>query len=199
MVRELVLSRAFAMTSEATPASFLKDPDNRLLWRFDRRRMEAEALRDSMLRVAGILDEAVGGPMFPTNLGSVHKYTFDNQRRSIYQPIFRNNIHSMFAVFDVADPNLVVGSRSTSTLPTQSLFLMNSPRVMAWAEAAAKRLLALPEAERLDTFYRLAFARDPRASERQLADAFLGATPDQKAWAQYVQTLFASNEFRYVF
>ena len=196
LVRELVLSRAFALGGGIDPGSHQVDPENRLHWRYSPRRIEAEALRDAMLSVSGLLDDRVGGP--GAKVSSVFAHKFTDTRRSVYQPVFRNNIHPMFSVFDVADPNLVTGRRSASTLPTQALFMMNHPQVAEWAAAAAKRFEAMPESERLDAVYLACFARPPRPGERGLADEYLGDDPGPDAWTTLVHTLFASAEFAWL-
>src|SRR5262249_7364278 len=134
------------------------DPENRLLWRMNRRRLDAEAIRDSILMVSGGLDPAVGGPTMKPRTTVGGDYPFDDARRSVYTPIFRNKLLELFEVFDFADPNISMGRRNTSTVATQALYFLNSPFVMDQARAAAKSLLAQPhldDASRVERAYRL--------------------------------------------
>ncbi len=117
LIREIILSRVFRMSTTAEATSAAVDPENRLLWRANRRRVDAEVLRDSMLAISGQLDLTTGGltirKIEQYDLG----YKFDSVRRSVYVPAFRNTMLDLFEVFDIANPNLVVGNRNTSTLP----------------------------------------------------------------------------------
>jgi hypothetical protein len=186
------------------------DPENRLLWRQNRRRLEAEALRDAILTVSGRLDLAQGGPAIPADTKSEFDYRYTSRRRSVYVPVFRNTLHPIFAFFDFAEPNLVTGRRNTSTLPTQALYLMNDPWIMDQARHAAERILAerdLDDVARLDRLYVRALGRPATATERQLAIRYLsldldpGAnSPQQRvsAWTNLCQIVFGCIDFRYV-
>jgi hypothetical protein len=200
-----VLSRTYQLSCSGRPDALAADPENRLLWRGNRRRLEAEALRDAILAVSGRLDRAVGGPTVPRGTASEYGYRFDDTRRSVYTPVFRNRLLELFEAFDFADPNLVVGRRNVSTVATQALYLMNSPFVMEQARHAARALLAVPDLDdggRVDRAYRLALGRAPTARERELALTFVAgeASPQQRpaAWERFYQALFACIDFRYV-
>jgi hypothetical protein len=212
MIRQIMLSNVYQLSSRADGRAKSVDPENRLLSHANRRRLEAEALHDAILFVSGRLDIQMGGPTIRPNTRSELGYNFDGNRRAVYIPVFRNALHEIFEVFDFADPNLVMGGRNTTTLPTQALFLMNSPLVMDQAEHAARRLLdELPDADdrqRLETAYRSALGRPPTPSEEELAVQYLtrftaagGDSIEQQqveAWAMVFQTLFACLDFRYV-
>jgi hypothetical protein len=180
--------------------------ENRLLWRQNRRRLEAEAIRDAMVYVTGRMDLKLGGPNIRPGTAVERDYKFDDVRRSVYTPVFRNHLHELFAVFDFPDPNLVAGRRAVSTVAPQALYLLNSPLVMEQAQHAAKKALAEPnlsDAERIDRAYRAALGRLPGERERQIALAYLreagnGATQRQTTWEQFYQVLFSSIDFRYV-
>ena len=207
-IRRIMLSRTYQQSSRANPAAAKVDPENRLLSRMNRRRLDAEALRDAILAVSGQLDLTVGGPTIEPGTKSELEYQFNTVRRSVYVPVFRNNLLEIFEVFDFADPNLVIGRRNTSTLPTQALYLMNSPFAMEQAGFAAERLLAAPnldDAGRIDRAYQLALGRPPTPRERELALEYLSDMDDEiegstraEAWAGLCQALFASIDFRYV-
>jgi hypothetical protein len=186
------------------------DPENRLLWRANRRRLGAEVIRDAMLAVAGRLDRSLGGSAVAargeqavTNNNSMGGLPTDKvTRRSVYLPIIRNDLPAIVEVFDFADPDVSTGRRDATTVPTQALFLMNSPFVADQARAAAAGLLYLPSDRRLPALYCLAFGRAPNAGESALVSAFLReyrpAGREEEAWAAVCQAVFASTEFRFV-
>jgi len=207
LIREIMLSQAYQMSSDE-PASELAqriDPENRLLWRMNRRRLDAESIRDAMLVVGSSLDRSAGGPMVAPNTIE-RDFRFSDTRRSVYTPVFRNRLLELFEVFDFADPNTCMGRRNTSTVATQALYLLNNPFVMEQARRAALAALAVPgldDAARLDRAYRAALGRLPTQRERQLALAFLNEAGNAvaervAAWERLYQTLFACIDFRYV-
>jgi len=208
LIREIILSRVFRMSTTAEATSAAVDPENRLLWRANRRRVDAEVLRDSMLAISGQLDLTTGGltirKIEQYDLG----YKFDSVRRSVYVPAFRNTMLDLFEVFDIANPNLVVGNRNTSTLPTQALYLMNNPFVIEQSGLAAKRLLGETRqsvaTERLRLAYLKTLGRNPTEEETRLALSYLAQFGDktdereQDAWTSLFHALFASLDFRYI-
>jgi hypothetical protein len=215
LVRTLVLSQAYQMAIVENRRAAHLDPDNRLLWRANRRRLDAEVIRDSMLAVAGRLDCTIGGSGVadlgeqavrndnsPTSLAAER-----STRRSIYLPIIRNDLPPILEIFDFADPDVTTGRRDTTTVPTQALYLMNSPFVFEQAQAAATRLLTLPADSRLPLLYRRALGRYPTAREVDRAGIFLSgyrpqrggsADAEKAAWTALCQALFGSAEFRSV-
>jgi hypothetical protein len=207
LIREIMLTRAYQMSSEAD-AEVAKvaqkvDPENRLLWKANQRRLDAEAIRDTILMVSGNLDRAVGGPTIKKGTTLERDYQFIDTRRSIYTPVFRNKLHELFEVFDFPDPNITMGRRNVSTVAPQALYLMNSAFVMQQARLASDKLLAtanLDDAARIDRAYHDALGRAPSERERRLALRFLNQESGQRAeaWAQLYQTLFACIDFRYV-
>ncbi|HLU46831.1 MAG TPA: DUF1553 domain-containing protein, partial [Planctomycetota bacterium] len=213
LVRTLVLSRTFRRSSADDVANASTDPEARLLWRLPRLRLEAEALRDAMLAVSGELDLAMGGPTMDRQYPSEFDYVFDGNgppfRRSVYLPALRNARPPIFDAFDFANPNLVTGRRTRSTLPTQALYLLNSEFVVDRARQAALRLsrFDLPNDEARVAFaLKLALGRAPRDGEMDAALASLarGGGGDDASdadrlerWARLFHALFASVEFRY--
>ncbi|MGE0376723.1 MAG: DUF1553 domain-containing protein, partial [Planctomycetaceae bacterium] len=207
LIREIMLSRAYRLSSERSAEARAIDPENRLLSHRNRRRLDAEALYDSILALSGRLDPTVGGNTIRAETKSEYSYEFDVGRRAVYLPVFRNCLPDLFTVFDFPDPNLSVGRRTVSTLSTQALLFMNSPFVMEQSRHAARRLLSNPEMtddDRLESLYNQALGRSPIASERQLATAFVGqldptneATP-QARWTGLVQAVMSSLDFRYL-
>ncbi len=211
--RLIVLSAAYQQSSAASAAALRTDPDNVLLAHFPRRRLGAEEIRDTILSVAGDLDTSRGGPHpFPEvktwNFTQHNPFAavYDHHRRSVYLMTQRIKRHPFLALFDGADPNSSTGQRDATTVPTQALFFLNDPFVHAASEHLAARLLALPEAERLDRATRLCFGRTATMEERQLAARFLAesgasannAEATRRAWASWARVLMASNEFLYV-
>lgn len=224
LIRDLVLSHAYRTSSHAaTPESAARglasDPENRLLWRFPRRRLDAEALRDAMLAASGQLDLKVGGPNIkddsvlkessstnPTEYG----YVFADTRRSVYTPAFRNRMHELFEVFDFANQNSAVAERNVTTVAPQALLMLNSEFVMQQAQAAAARSAArglapnesLTEDQRLTRAFIETLGREPSPEERTIAAAAVTVEGDAAAklaaWQRFYQALFGSVDFRYL-
>jgi hypothetical protein len=152
LIRTVVLSRTFAMSSRHNEAANSVDPDNRLLWRSHRRRLNPETLRDAMLLAAGTLDLT---PMQSsvwylgdqaTAVGpNTNRRRTDFSNRSVYLPVIRNDLPELFDVFDFADPHATTGMRSETMVATQGLFILNDDLVMAAAEATARRLVSLTD------------------------------------------------------
>jgi hypothetical protein len=204
LIRTIVLSRTYQLAVMASPEARAIDPENRLLSHMNRRRLDAEALRDSILAVSGQLDRTPGGPSIRKGTTSETGYLFDDTRRSVYAPIFRNRLLELFEVFDFADPNLVGGRRNVSTVATQALFLMNSPFVMEQARQAARAAMvpSVGDEGRLNRTYRTALGRLPTEREREVINRFLSgrttAEQRQVGWERVYHALFASIDFRYV-
>ncbi|MGE5193818.1 MAG: PSD1 and planctomycete cytochrome C domain-containing protein [Deltaproteobacteria bacterium] len=222
LVRSIVLTRVYQMSSEHNSDNYAVDPSNRYLWRMERRRLDAEEIRDAMLAASGELDleRPEGSPVMQLpnaqlkggkGLGEVRKPT---SVRSVYLPLVRGNVPEMLQVFDAADPSLIMGKRDVTTVPTQALFLMNSSFAMKQSEMLAKRVLAQKgagPAAHVDLAYRLALGRLPTEREKAEVARYLGdyrksleeagnkGNSHLAAWASFCQTLFASGEFRYVY
>ena len=191
------------------------DPENRLLWKANLRRLEAEQIRDSILAVSGRLDRTIGGKTLPLrNRQFVFNHTsedhtkYDSVRRGLYLPVIRNNLYSFFQQFDYPDPTMPTGARSTTVIAPQNLLLMNDRLVMDSADAFARAVLlqSSDDAKRIDAAYLQALGRKPTDRERERATAFLsGATESgeagaasQRAWSLLCQSLLACNEFIYL-
>jgi hypothetical protein len=196
--REVVLSAAYRQASGHHPGKHALDPDNRWLWRMNRRRLEVEAWRDAMLAVAGALSREAGGP--PLDLGNP-----GNRRRTLYGTVRRRDLDAMLRLHDVPDATTHSPGRTPTTTPLQQLFVLNSPFVRQQADALARRLRAEAGGveARVGRAYRLLYAREARPREVALAVEFLtggkpGAVPDDEAWRQYAQVLLGGNEFLFV-
>ncbi|MBA4066135.1 MAG: hypothetical protein C0501_20940 [Isosphaera sp.] len=201
LVRTIVTSRTYRQ-SAANSAAAAADPENRLFGRANRRRLEAEAIRDAVLSVSGKLAPAPDGPAFAPGLAADYGFKHTAVCRSVYLPVFRNALPELFEAFDFADPSVTTGKRTTSTVAPQALFMMNNPFAVEQAKHAAARLLAEAhpdDAARVVRAYRLTLGRAPTAGERAVAAKFLAAQPDPKAaWAALFQALFASADFRFI-
>jgi cytochrome c553 len=211
--KRILLSETYRRSAAHDPKAAFADPDNRLLWRFNRRRLEAEAIRDAMLAVAGTLDRTAGGSLL--NNGNFEYVSndrpkvaarYDTTRRSVYLPVVRNNVYDFFQAFDFAEPHVPAGKRAATVVAPQALFMLNNPFVGAQAAAFAEALLALPgaDADRVRAAYPRAFGREATADEVARALAFLAeyeaslgdaAGRRAKAWAAWCRVLFASSEF----
>lgn len=211
LVRQLVLSRAYRMSTANNSQAAAIDPENRLLWRMNIRRLDAESIRDAMLVVGGKLDLKVGGPNIldskalhaakadvPTEYG----YQFTDSRRSVYTPAFRNRVHELFEVFDFANLNAAVAERSVTTVAPQALWMLNSPFVMEQARTAAERTLEqsdLNDEERIEHAFRVALGRRPTAEEAAIARKSIADGNDlAAAWERLFQALFGCLDFRYL-
>ncbi len=187
LIREIVLSHAFQMSSDQ-PGDYAAvqkiDPENRLFWHMNRRRLDAEVIRDTILLVSGDLDLSAGGSLLGKDTLE-RNYQFEDKRRSVYTPVFRNRLLELMEAFDFADPNISLGKRTASTVSTQALYMMNSPFVMEQASRAAQKLLADPAVKddggRVELAYRQALGRLPTAREKQLAVAFVGSAAADRA------------------
>ncbi len=206
--RWMVLSTAYRQSSRHVAPAAKVDSGNRLLWRMNRRRLEAEALRDAMLTVSGQLDRKLGGTvnttwkakMFSVNDKNEETANYRTNRRSLYLPVVRGAaVHEMLQLFDFSDPNSLAARRDTTTNAPQALFLMNSPFVREQAKHLAARLAkAAPDTtSRIQLAYQLTFAREPSAAEQKRTTAFLGKG-DPDAWQLFCQSLLCLNEFAYL-
>jgi mono/diheme cytochrome c family protein len=169
LIRSIVLSRAFLQTADFRAEALAKDPDNDLNWRAQRRRLDFEAMRDSMLRVAGRLDAAkLGGQ--PFNLEA----NFSEPRRTLYGIIDRQNLPAFFRTFDFANPDYHVPKRNQTTTPQQALWMMNHPFARTQAEALVAKVAALPSNEaKVKALYLSILGRSPNKEEVALALDYL--------------------------
>ena len=210
LIRSIVLSRAYQLSSQFNDKNYETDPDNVLVWRMPKRRLEAEALRDAMLVISGRLNltAPTGDSVAKAGEGNVG-FRFRgagngsgaDTHRTVYQPIVRDLVPEVLTLFDFPDPSLIIGERPTTTIPAQSLYLMNNPSVIKDAETLADKLLASSDAEKdkLTRAYELCYSRPPTAGELENAQKFIADYGQKKTkratWAALCQALFASAEF----
>ncbi|MBY0515070.1 MAG: PSD1 and planctomycete cytochrome C domain-containing protein [Gemmataceae bacterium] len=216
--RRVMLSRTYQMASTDHPANAARDVANESRWRFDRRRLDAESIRDALLAVGGNLDRTPGGPHpfpeMPTWNFTQHnpfKAVYDHDRRSVYLITQRIQRHPFLALFDGADANAGTAARTTSTTPLQALYLMNDPFVHAQAKRFAARVMVErgDDRGRVERAFLLLYGRPPGGEEAAAALAYLArvaakldaAKPQAAAaaaWESLARALFLSNEFVYV-
>ncbi|MFI5458125.1 MAG: PSD1 and planctomycete cytochrome C domain-containing protein [Isosphaerales bacterium] len=231
MHRLLLNSSTYQRAAGTSPVALRNDPGNRLVSHMPRRRLSAEEVRDAMLAVSGQLDRKIGGGdsaevlykeaevqdakrgFAPNRMQSDHPF-YDTPRRSLYLPVVRNAQPDALALFDAADPNAVTTARNDTTVPSQSLYLMNSSFVRDQSRQLGKRLL---EDSRFNDTARIGLAtlyclgRAASDAETTAALAYLerfvtelettGTTPEEAkraAWQSFCQVLLCSNEFLYV-
>lgn len=216
LVRSLVLSRTYGLSSNHDDRAHDSDPDNRLLWRMNRRRLDAEALRDGMIFVTGKLRSRSGGPALPLefleNVGGLDpknvnppnfrlaKWRPEQEfERTIYLPVVRHSAQpgpaELRNVFDFAQPSQFVGQRPVTAVPTQALFLMNSPVVKTHATMLAERMSQESDAsKRLALLWLTLFNRPILEAEQRDALDFVTASGDN-GWTELCHALLASNEF----
>ena len=183
--REIMLSSAYQLSAIQLPKNFEADPDNRLVWRFNRHRLDVEAMRDSLLSVSGKLDLKAGGP--PEKFGP------EDYRRTVYSYVSRYKLDSILGLFDFPIPQGTSEQRMETNVPLQRLFFMNSDFVMAQAKALASRFESNTGAPKIDQIYEVVYQRAPSVEERKLALEFL----KESTMAQYLQVLLSSNEFNF--
>ena len=194
MHRLIMLSSTYQQSSRAGAASLARDPDNRLFGRMNRRRLEAEAIRDSLFAVAGRLDSTMGGPAF-TDLTV--------PRRTLYLLSARTgaNTSDFGRLFDRADPGSIVAQRGQSVGAPQALFFLNDPLVKDLANALAARVAReapTGDEARIRRLYTLALGRSPTPTELGLGAQLLALTGKADPWERYCHLILCTNEFLYL-
>jgi cytochrome c553 len=194
MHRLIMNSAAYQQGSRGSPAALAGDPDNRLLGHMTRRRLDAEAIRDSLLSVSGRLDAARGGPPF-TDLAV--------PRRTLYLMSARTgaNTSDFGRLFNRADPSMIVARRDQSVVAPQALFFLNDPFVTNAAKALAARVgreaPGTPDA-RIHHLYALTLGRPPTTAELELGKTLLTPAAGLDPWERYCLLILCTNEFLYV-
>lgn len=195
--RQIMLSNVYqqSVVAFAEDPARAADPENRLLGRANRRRLEAEAIRDSLLAISGRWDSTMGGPGFQDAA---------TPRRSLYLMSVRTGAKSaeFGPLFDAADCSGIVDRRNESIVASQALFFMNDPLVTDLAAALAARIVSeIPEPDsraRIDRLYQITLGRPPVAAEIEVGDAFLADQSAPDGWARYCRLIVCSNEFLFV-
>jgi hypothetical protein len=193
--REIVMSATYQQSSATDASKSAIDPANRWLWRMNRKRLDIESWRDTVLFASGTLDRRIGG-------NSIEPDDPETRRRTVYSRISRLDLNRLLALFDFPDPNAHSARRVATTTPLQKLFVLNSPLIVGQSDRLAVEILAGAgeESERIDLIYRTLYGRRPSAEESALGLAFLTSDPPrhQELWSQYAQALVAANELMMV-
>lgn len=219
--REILLSSTWQMSVVGDDQAEAADPENLLLHRRERRRLDAEAMRDGMLAISDELDREIGGKTLEAEnrkyLGGspdFRRKMYDTRRRSAYLPIVRSGLFEVLSAFDFADPSALTGKRDATVVAPQALFAMNSDFVAKRSDALAETLLAKFDSNeaRLARLYALAYSRPPEPPETERALAYLDryqanwreTMPDQageaerRAWKSLCRATLAASEYLYV-
>ncbi|MBX3112700.1 MAG: DUF1549 domain-containing protein [Fimbriimonadaceae bacterium] len=215
--RRMMLSATYQMSGGYSEPAAKADGDNRLLWRFPRRRLEAEEIRDSIMAVSGLLDRTMGGTMlnlkprsYVTDTNSADSIKYDSPRRAIYLPVVRAAVYDVYQAFDFGDPTVMNGDRPSTTIAPQALFMLNGPIVTKAAQSLASHALSekdATDAQRVRSLYLTCYGRpatDWEVSNAQLylarfqAAYTLAPDPRHSAWQSLCKALLAANEFIYV-
>ena len=197
--REIVLSATYRQSCDVTARKKTIDADNRLLSRMSRQKLSVESSRDSMLAAAGTLDLTVGGK-------SIDPLDPKQHRRTVYSAVSRLDLNRLLALFDFPDPNIHASRRVETTTPLQKLFVLNSPFMIAHAEALTNRLMhdvagTDPDTDRrrIDRAYRLLYCRPAEDKEIAIGLKYLARDGDRNAnWKHYAHALLAANELMFV-
>ncbi len=195
--REIMLSMTYRQSSFGMKSDL--DPENRLLARMNRRRLEVEPWRDTVLSAAGTLDTTMGGPSSDLSNGN-------NKRRTIYGFVSRHRLDELLRLFDFPDPNITAGQRTVTTVPLQQLFVLNSDFMSQQARALVARLNreSMTDEDRIRRVYQLLFSRVPSAGEVQIATNFLEEAKSDSSGSklspleQLALALLGSNELAFV-
>lgn len=200
LIREIVLSETFQQSSQPRADGLAIDPENRLLWRMHRRRLDVEPFRDALLVAAGWFDDRLYGPATPLeNVG--------HHRRTLYGKVVREEQNVVLRLYDFPEPSAHSPGRDQTTTPLQQLFVLNSPHFQHQAEGLARSILQgtsnLSMPERIAAGYRQALGRAPRPREVELGERYLRAAleagqTEAAAWQNYAHVLLSLNEFLYV-
>jgi hypothetical protein len=211
------------LSSQDSAANSAVDPDNALLWKHTRLRMDAEQIRDGLLAVSGLLDKAPGGehpfpPEHVWNWEDQNQFApevseYENDKRTVYMMVPRSTRLQYFNLFDGPNTNVSTDQRSASLTPLQALYFMNGPFLQRTAVALATQLAESKSAEKenISKAFWTIFERPPTQEEFDRSSRFLHSaadlyatkglkqgTPQSSAWSDLIRAMFASNEFMFI-
>jgi hypothetical protein len=216
MHRLMMLSNTYQMSSTYDAKSIETDPENTLLWRFPRRRLEVEAVRDAIMTASGSLDHSAGGGtilkykdrQYVANTSKGGDVDYDKPVRAVYIPVVRSSLYDVFRAFDLPDPATSNGDRDSTVVAPQALFMMNSSVMLQQSKRMAERLLQSPSATddvaRIRDAYETALSRPPTSQEIDQAQTFLARMEQEwkgdkvRAWQSFCKSLLSSSEFIYL-
>lgn len=215
VTRLIMLSNTYQMSAAFDEEKKAKDPENRLLSHYPRQRLSIEEIRDAYLAMGGDLDLTMGGTLDPgvgtdgeTSAGRISMNPERTNRRSIYLPLRRSNLPTLYTLFDFGDATSPEGHRSSTTVATQALFVMNSPMVIREAKNVATTVMKQQKQDklRMEEIYLRVLDRKPDASEIDRGLTYLAslrqkwnAIGEEQAWTSLTHSLMASNEFIFVY
>ena len=206
--REILQSRVYQLSSGGNLEAETIDPDNRLFWRQQRRRLEAEPIRDAILSVSGQLVTRREAQV-PRDLASGNRYykqdasRFESPVRAVYLPVVRAASYEMMATFDYTQPAAHAGTRASTIVPHQALFMMNSPLVQETATILGGWLASLNAAgqDPIEPLYLKLFGRFPSPGERALIEEFTASRVTEDSpefWSGLARAVLAKSEFLYI-
>lgn len=211
MHRLIMLSSAYQMSTAYDATAAERDPENVLLWRMPRRRLEAESIRDGILSVAGALVHVEGGSIlkykdrqYVANTAKGGDIDYDRPSRAVYIPVVRSSMYDVFQAFDLPDPSASNGDRDSTVVAPQALFMMNSSIMLRHSGTMAANLPQADDETRIRTAYDRALSRPPTPTEIDEALTFLNRVQKEwqgdrsKAWQSFCKSLLSSNEFIYI-
>jgi hypothetical protein len=215
MNRMIMLSKTYQMSAAYDETTKAKDPENRQLSRFPRQRLSIEEIRDAYLAMGGDLDLTMGGTLDPgvgtdgeTSSGRISMNPEKSNRRSVYLPLRRSNLPTLYTLFDFGDATMPDGHRSQTTVATQALFVMNSPLVHREATHVAQSVLGQErqDKQRVQEIYLRVLDRRPDSREIDQGLSYLSNLrhkwsdiDDEMAWSSLTHALMASNEFMFMY
>ncbi len=215
MHRMIMLSRTYQMSAAFDEATKSKDPENRLISHYPRQRLSIEEIRDAYLAMGGDLDLTMGGTLDPgvgtdgeTSANRISMNPEKTNRRSVYLPLRRSNLPTLFTLFDFGDATTPDGKRSSTTVATQALFVMNSPLVIREAKSLTDAVLKQEtlDKRRMEEIYLRVLDRRPDGSEIDSGLTYVQSLrhkwsqiDEEKAWTSLTHALMASNEFMFVY
>ena len=210
MIKQITMSRVYQLSCASSADLSSVDPENRLLSRQNHRRMDAESIRDAMLVASGQVDlkPPVGSVVQKVGNGNIgrgisaNRFDQVNLKRSVYLPIVRSAVPESLRVFDFPEPSIIAEGRDVTTVPTQALYMLNSPFVLGQAKALAERVLADENTamqQRIELAFRLALSRRPSQAELKSSENYLSESEaNRQTWTEFCHVLIASAEFRYI-
>ncbi|HZH49284.1 MAG TPA: DUF1553 domain-containing protein, partial [Nitrospira sp.] len=215
MNRMIMLSKTYQMSAAFDEETKSKDPENRLLSHYPRQRLSVEEIRDAYLALGGDLDLTMGGTLDPavgtdgeTSANRISMNPESTNRRSIYLPLRRSNLPTLYTLFDFGDATTPDGRRSSTTVATQALFVMNSPLVIREAKSLTDTVLKQEKIgkRRIEEIYLRVLGRRPDANEIDTGLSYVQGLrqkwnniDEEKAWSSLTHALMASNEFMFVY
>ena len=214
MHRLIMLSATYQMSSQLNKTAAAKDPANKLWWRFNRRRLLAEEIRDTLLAIDGTLEHGMQQQLMPhkpreyVTATGFKNVNFDFKCRSVYVPVIRSAVYPVMSAFDFGDPAIIQGQRASTVVAPQALFMMNDELVLNASQRLAARAIKAEPPQRVQQLYKNILRRPPTAPEQKRALNFIQRlhdrlpsdtkNRDQRALQALARVLFASNEFMFV-